>query len=352
MLVKQAGNPDVWPRREPLGAAIRRTPGVESVVLDDRYPGRGGFGRSETFTRAGLADEKAPSLSWELFNEGYLQTYQMRPVAGRPLSLANGMDDKAGLNEEGLAKRGLNVLVNASATRALGFAKPADAVGQLIRSGSGAPTRIVGVLPDIRFGSPRDKVAPIIYSRDTAPNANSPGDPTFVVRYRGDPRTVMAGLKAAWRSVVPDAPFEGVTVEKSLSQFYEPESSGSRLLTLGAIVAVLIGCLGLYGLAAFSSQRRTREIGIRKVLGASAGDVIRLLVAQFLRPVAVANLIAWPVAFFAMRSWLSAFDQRIALGPHFFLLASGLALLVALATVIFQTLRVARAEPARALRYE
>jgi putative ABC transport system permease protein len=159
-------------------------------------------------------------------------------------------------------------------------------------------------------------------------------------------------IEAAWREVVPNVPFRGETVEASLNTFYEPDEQRARLITLGAVVACVIGCVGLYGLAAFSSERRTKEIGIRKVLGASTRDVFRLLVGQFLRPVVIANLIAWPVAFVLMREWLGSFDQRIELHPGYFLAATGLALVVALLTVTGQAFRVAKCDPGNALRYE
>jgi putative ABC transport system permease protein len=152
--------------------------------------------------------------------------------------------------------------------------------------------------------------------------------------------------------VEPSAPFEAKTVEDALNPFYEPDERRSRLITMGAVVAALIGCLGLYGLAAFNSTRRTKEIGIRKVLGASTADVFRLLIGQFLRPVLIANVIAWPLAFVLMREWLSGFDQHVALGPVYFIAASLLAVIVALVTVSGQAARVARSDPGTALRYE
>ena len=125
-----------------------------------------------------------------------------------------------------------------------------------------------------------------------------------------------------------------------------------RVAAAFALLAVLIGCLGLYGLAAFTVARRTREIGIRKVLGARTRDIVRLLVWQFSRPVLVANLIAWPAAWWAMRGWLNGFDARIALDPKLFVAAGALALGIAAATVVTHALKVARAHPVHALRYE
>jgi putative ABC transport system permease protein len=121
---------------------------------------------------------------------------------------------------------------------------------------------------------------------------------------------------------------------------------------MGAVLAVVIGCVGLYGLASFTTARRVKEIGIRKTLGASTGDILKLLIGQFLRPVLLANLIAWPLAWLVMQNWLSGFDQRIGLGPQYFLAATALTLLIALGTVAGQALGVARAEPAKALRHE
>jgi putative ABC transport system permease protein len=116
--------------------------------------------------------------------------------------------------------------------------------------------------------------------------------------------------------------------------------------------AVLISCLGLFGLAAFTAERRTKEIGIRKVLGARTRDIVRLLIWQFTRPVLIANLIAWPVAWWAMRNWLNEFQSRIDIGPTPFVLAGLLALAVATGTIAVHAIRAARAHPIHALRYE
>ena len=162
----------------------------------------------------------------------------------------------------------------------------------------------------------------------------------------------MAALEASWRGSRRAIPFRAETADRELDAYYRADDQHGRLFTFGAVLAVVIGCVGLYGLAAFSTARRTREIGIRKTLGASTGEVLGLLIGQLLRPVLIANLIAWPLACWAMQAWLSGFDQRIALGPLYFLAAAALTALVALVTVAGQALRVARAEPARALAHE
>ncbi len=119
-----------------------------------------------------------------------------------------------------------------------------------------------------------------------------------------------------------------------------------------ALLAVIVACLGLFGLAAFTAERRTKEIGIRKVLGARTRDIVRLLAWQFSKPVIIANLIAWPVAWWAMRDWLNTFDARIDLGPVPFVLAGLLALAIAIGTIAGHAFKVARANPILALRYE
>ena len=352
ILVKEVGSPQVWPKSEALQERMRRIPGVEAVTVSGRRPGDGGVGASAGFTRAGLNVEEPPSLSFEFVGVGYFDTFGARIIAGRKLSRANGLDDVMGLEGDALATRGLNVMLNESAVKAMQFSSPREALNQIIRPGAdGPPLRIVGVVQDLRFGSPREPVPPILYIRDSADDGA--GNPTVAVRYRGDPDLILSGLGDAWRQVVGSTiPFQGETVEAALNTFYEPEEQRGRLITLGSVVAALIGCLGLYGLAAFNSERRTREIGIRKVLGASSGDVFRLLVGQFLRPVLIANLIAWPVAFLLMREWLNGFTQKIELSPVYFAAATALALLVALLTVAGQAFKVARSDPGVALRYE
>jgi putative ABC transport system permease protein len=163
---------------------------------------------------------------------------------------------------------------------------------------------------------------------------------------------VKSAIEREWKQITNEVPFNAKFSEDVMAEAYEKEDARAQMFAAFSILAVIIGCLGLFGLAAFTAERRTKEIGIRKVLGARTRDIVRLLVWQFSRPVIVANLIAWPVAWWLMRDWLNNFDARIDLGPTPFLIAALVALTIAIATVVGHAFKVARANPIHALRYE
>jgi putative ABC transport system permease protein len=175
----------------------------------------------------------------------------------------------------------------------------------------------------------------------------------ILIRYAGSaPKRVLHDVEAVWKRLVPDVPFRAQFADDRVKKLYDADEARGQLFGASALLAIVIGCLGLFGLAAFTAERRTKEIGIRKVLGARSRDIVRLLAWQFSKPVIVANLIAWPAAWWVMRDWLNGFDSRIPLGPGPFLLAGLLALAIALGTIASHALRVARANPIHALRYE
>jgi len=238
------------------------------------------------------------------------------------------------------------VVIDTTAAKALGFATPQAAVGRTI--GGKAPISIVGVINDLSFLSPRLAHQPTRYEF----HARETTHPIALVRFTGDPRAALQAAGDAWRKIAPQVPFAGKTAVQNLDRFYSADDHAARLFGIGAGLAVLIGCVGLWGLASFNTARRIKEIGIRKTLGASATDIVVLLTGQFLRPVLIANLLAWPLAYGAMRIWLSGFSDPVALSPFYFLGASVLALVIAVLTVLGQSLRASRAAPAWALRHE
>ncbi|WP_129791971.1 ABC transporter permease [Sphingosinicella sp. CPCC 101087] len=294
-------------------------------------------------------------------DEHFFATMGIDRLAGRLFDPDRPMDrlhvpvDGDAEAERALARRGGNVIVNALAARQLGFRTPEDAVGKQVRVSLSpfnpeiglTPVTIVGVVRDTRWRSIRLPVEPIMY------RLGSDYAGYLAVRYdSADPGAVREHIGEVWRRVVPDVPFEAYFTEEILARLYGPEAARAQVFAGFALLAIIVACLGLFGLAAFTAERRTKEIGIRKVLGARTGDIVRLLAWQFSKPIILANLIAWPVAWWAMRDWLNTFEARIDLGPAPFLLAGLLALAIALGTIAGHAVRVARANPIHALRYE
>ncbi len=347
---------------QPMLTAFRAVPGVEAVTVSGGAPGDSGFSSAPVFRPGQTGDPIF--MSFHTVGQDYFETYGMRLLAGRFLGGENRLDD---LSVVGDGPR-FNVILNESAVRQIGFDTPARALGQSVVlarphqtsdnpepiSGSTAPNAtIVGVVGDARFGAPTDPVEPAYYQFRSEPGGLNVGN--LVATVRLDPalsHQALTGLEAAWKARFPNQPYAARTMEARLEPYYAPDERRGRLLGIGAGLTIAIGALGLYGLAAFTAARRTREIGIRKALGASSADVLRLLTLQFLRPVVVANLIAWPVAWFLLETWLARFDQRIELSPVFFAIGSGLALLIAAGTIAWQAWRAAGHAPARALRSE
>ncbi|MGI4744769.1 MAG: ABC transporter permease [Janthinobacterium lividum] len=347
IIVEGTQSSELLSRQNVIMDALRRVPGVVAATLSDREPDSASTNMTGV-GRPGLVGP-APSFVFEKIGRDYDRTYRTHLVAGRLFDDTHRLDDMAG---QPLGGRILSTILNERAVAILGFRDPRDALGKTVgwNGHRGKVTlEVIGVRGDVRFMSPREPVAPQFYLYDT----HDIDSAQAAIRFAGVPRAeMMRRLQAAWRGVVPDTPFVAKTADERLADFYQPDQQRARLFSAGAVLAIAIACVGLYGLASFNTARRVREIGIRKVLGASTRDVLLLLVGQFIRPVLIANVIAWPIAWVAMQGWLAGFDQRIALSPGYFVAATVAALAISILTVLGQAWRVARAEPGRALRYE
>ena len=342
------------PRSGMIVEQMKRVPGVVAVGLTDL-----GIDTDNNINNSVVLPGGTETIDLGNYrvDEGFVDAMGLTLKAGRWFSPDRAMDDQTVPYpsdpevERSVATRGVNVVINELAAQRLGFGTAENAVGKLFRgevvsNGVTTDIHVIGVVGDSQFRSVRDPIQPLMYS-----NVNS-GPGWMVIRYNGDPQAVRAAVETAWKQIAPDVPFEARFSEDIVGELYRAEDSRAKIFAAFSLLAVVIGCLGLFGLAAFTAERRTKEIGIRKVLGARTRDIVRLLVWQFSRPVIVANLIAWPVAWWVMRDWLNGFDQRIALGPTPFLLAAGIALAIAVGTVMGHALRVARSNPIHALRYE
>lgn len=336
---------EVADRQSSILNAFRTVPGVVGVTSSIREPGLPNEAL-KSVKRTGGGDPV--TIGWDVVSSDYFDTYGARLLAGRDFSSRYRLDDVAGLNGDELAERGFNVILNERAVRVLGFSSAEAALAGSVQI-DGAVAPVVGVVTDVHFGSPASPTAPVVYQL----NSDRVRSGTAAVRYSGVSDSEMSSrLAATWAQIVPERPFEAQTAEFGLQEFYLPDEQRARLFALGALLSIGISCLGLYGLAAFNGERRTKEMGIRKALGASSRDVFRLLLVETLRPVVVANIIAWPLSFVVMDFWLSGFDQRVDLNPIYFLGATGLSFTVAIATVLVQAARLASSPPALALRHE
>ncbi len=328
-------------RRRAMLDALRRLPGVGAVTTANSAVGNNG---SNNFDNVDVPGKPNPGPSLRSIEVGrdFFRTYGARLIAGRLFDDAHPADDTSMLSKGGTR----NIVINRLAVAKLGYASPQDAVGKTV--GGGTKRTIIGVVDQLRFYSPRlpDDPTYYVYHGDVAPY------PIITLRFTGETQTVVAAAKTLWQRMAPLIPFNAKTGVQALATFYEADERATRLFGIGAGLAVMIGCVGLWGLASFNTARRIKEIGIRKTLGASSADIVKLLVGQFLRPVLIANLVAWPLAFVAMRTWLAGFDDRIALSPLYFIGASLLATVIAVLTVLGQSLRASRAAPAWALRHE
>ncbi|MGN6376017.1 MAG: ABC transporter permease [Sphingomonas sp.] len=341
-------------QRLELLADFAHLPHVTGVTWANDAPGVEDTTNADTLRTPGMTGP-LPSIQWVDVGPHFFDVYGARLLAGRLFDDSHPGDDMAGVAPQHRGDTTHGVIVNLNAATKLGFRHAADAIGKIVQDGDGnggwRSYRVVGVVDNVRFRTPHEPVRGTLYYYYSKAD-NWP--PIAAVRFTGtNAKAFQAQLAAAWKRVAPQVPFEAESVDQNLyDMYYKPDAQRSHLFTIGAVLAVLIGCIGLYGLASFDTARRVKEIGIRKTLGASTRDVLRLLIGQFLRPVLIANLVAWPLAFFAMRKWLSSFDDRSALSPLFFVGATAVALAIACITVFSQAWRVARAEPARALRYE
>ncbi len=286
---------------------------------------------------------------------GYFEMFGLKPVAGRFFSRDFG-GDVAPADRQAAPQP--SIVVNEALVRAMGFGSPEDAVGQSVswsrqrraaqyNAAVPLPSEIIGVVPDYARGSVREITPPTIFWVDPAMHRilNLKLDGSRV------PETLVA-IDALWRTAGEPRAIIRSFVDQSAQSIYLDLIRQTQVLKHLTVIAIVIAALGLFGLAIFAAEQRTKEIGIRKSMGATRLDILRLMLWQFAKPVLWANLAAWPIAWFTMRQWLNGFAYRIEMTPWMFIAASALALTIALLTVIGHALLVARAQPVKALRYE
>jgi putative ABC transport system permease protein len=269
-----------------------------------------------------------------IVDQDFLAVFHIPLVAGRPLARGEDKD------------RGAAFLVSEATVRHWGVT-PQQALGTKLIWGGLKVGKVVGVVRDFHARPMQFKVAPmILHIRPIAFHY-------MYVRIAPQGREeTLRNLQAVWHRSMPSKPFEYFFVDDEFSHYYRAEERLAKLVGFFALAAVFVACLGLLGLASFTAEKRTREIGIRKVLGSSVGEVVLLLSKELTLLVLLANLIAWPVALVLMRRWLEGFPYRTDIHLWSFILGALIALAIAWVTVSYQALKAALVDPAEALRYE
>ena len=260
--------------------------------------------------------------------------YGIKPIAGRISP----------------SSEGTYYVFNETAARRLGFARSAEAIGYAASTREpGHALPIGGVIPDFSLDSVEHKIE----AQEFLVTAKDPGFDLISVKLTGQQIPATLGvIDDLWKATGAKDPIKRVFLDTRIQVMYLAMLREAQLFGVFAIVAILLACLGLLGLAASVAERRTHEIGIRKALGADTGNIMRLLLAQFAKPVLWANLIAWPLTAYGMHRWLQRFAYHVDLAVWLFPAAAVLALVIALMTVGTHSILVARAKPVAALRYE
>jgi putative ABC transport system permease protein len=235
-------------------------------------------------------------------------------------------------------------IINESLAKKIGWT-PEQSIGKTINKGAEGP--VVGVVKDFNFSSLREPIGPmlIFLGRDFSR--------TFMVRINGnDMQQTLGRLEMMWKQRIPDRPFNYHFLDEDYNKLYVGEQRSSALFTVAATLAILLACLGLFGLAAFTTVQRTKEIGIRRVLGANIASITVLIAKNFLLMIGVAIFIAVPLAWYAGNKWLQDFAFRIPVQAWVFVTASVVTIFIALATVGFHSIRSALMNPVKSLRTE
>lgn len=282
----------------------------------------------------------------------YFQFIGVEPIAGRLFS-RDFSTDKFVVPEDETVMGNANIIINEKAVGILGFDSPQDAIGKQTKStlgnDVGTMVTIVGVVPDIHFRSAREDINAMYFAmREDAFRA------TIIEIDEIDQTNTLAAIEQVWTGLVPETPFNSRFIEENIDRLYQQERQQAVMFLFFSAFAIFVASLGLFGMASFTAAKRTKEIGVRKVLGASVGDIVKLLVIQFSKPVLWANLVAWPVAGYFMLDWLDNFIVRMDMGliALLFVLASLLALIIAWITVSSHAFRAAKANPIYAIRSE
>ncbi|UOG73042.1 ABC transporter permease [Hymenobacter tibetensis] len=322
---------------ESFKGELQKTPGVAAVSIGYGFPGDAVAGDQILVPTKG--EQKPYAVTHLMVDYDYIKTLGLQLLTGRNFS------------KELTTDKDHAFIINETAVKELGFHTPEQALGQTllwnIKPDSVKKGQVIGVVKDFHYKSLYDKVEPAVL------HINPDDYWKVAVKLKADNiSSSISGVKEVWNKFSPDYPIEYKFMDDNFTQMYQAEDKLKSLLWVFTAIAVFVGCLGLFGLATYAAERRKKEIGIRKVLGADTSTIVALLSKEFLKLVVVATVIAFPVAWLVMRKWLEDFAYRINIPLWVFLAAGVAAVLVAFLTISYQAIKAATTNPIQNLRAE
>lgn len=323
---------------EPLKKALQDDSRIASVGATQYYPGIMNPADG-SFFRDGQTVDQSVMTRRNWVDDGYLPTLGLQPVAGRLFSAEYPTDSLS------------RIILNETAVRKLNFASPQDAIGQdvkLLNDGVEHRFNVVGVVKDFHFQDLHQSIAAYSFERSRQSYYNY----LLARANTNELQPLLASIESTWQKLVPGEPFEYSFLDEDFQKNYQGDRQMAALVSSFTGIAILISCLGLFGLAAFAAERRTKEIGIRKVLGATVAGITGLLAKDFLKLVLLAILIASPIAWWGMQKWLQDFAYSIDIQWWMFAATAVVAISIAFLTVSFQSIKAALSNPVKSLRSE
>jgi putative ABC transport system permease protein len=309
-------------------------PFVRSAAASSSVPGRGVS--NFAISLVGEDDTKNQSMFHLYFDHDFIPLYGIEMAAGRAFQKKMSTDIAGAF------------LINEAAVAAFGWNSPEEALGKRLQTGFGGRVNpIIGVAKNFHYRGLQTRVEPLVMEYNPQPFRFLTLD--FDI---SDLKNAMATVESRWKSLYPDHPFESFFLDTDFDRQYRSDEQVGKIFGIFTVLGLFIACLGLLGLASFTTESRTKEIGIRKVVGASVPGIVIMLSKQFTQWVLLANIIAWPLAYYLMSRWLKNFAYRTDINILIFFASAVLVLVVALLTVSFQSIRAATANPADSIRYE
>jgi putative ABC transport system permease protein len=318
-----------------LAESIKRIRGVDKVILEAFAPM--GFPHMSGNIEYKGKDDIKLEVSLQPGNEGFIPFYEMKLLAGRNLFPSDSLNE---------------IVINQTCSNSFGFANPGRALGKSITWWDGKIYPIVGVVADFHENSFHEPVKPVVIAHMPQQEKGIAIKLATKGIQVADAKVIFSQVEKEWKKIYPDEPFECNFLNESIKWLYDQETKTAWLMKAVMIITIFISCMGLFGLAMFTAEQRTKEIGIRKVLGATVANIVTLLSKDFIILVVISLIIASPVAWYFMNRWLEDFAYRIHISWWVFVLAGSAAILIALLTVSFQSVKAAIVNPVTSLRSE